>query len=554
MKFNLDLAASALAAWQPRCHYQHSAVLDLDRTEVFSAFSTPQKGCLYLLDPATYRILPPPWAHAGCAYLTIGPIDAARSGMPALALEGPCTFQEPYTALLDMRAKLDQWSDDVLRAIAASEPLQKVFDVVARAFKNPLLLADSALLFVLTAGSLPSDFHDRFWTPTIETGVCPVERYSETWRRVVSDEYLRKQAVMVEDRETGRHYIYRNLIAEDGMHGMFELMDVNAPFTDADITLVEHVASMLTLAVHRSTYRELSSIASDPLYRLLEGRPASEQALLRGLAKRGWSIDDAYYVCYAVNSVDTKALGKDAAHLNLTAETTLLRTARPDDGTSRNGGAVTGAKRYEVGRHVQQQLEQAYPRSCVFSTGGGCIMVVRDKDRPYASMREEFQQKALDPDDPAELVAGVSSLHTDFRRLAAARDQAHCAISWAESDHGGMLGSIRTCFYDDVFCQDLAERLDVRRDVDWLVPESVSRLAANDAADGTEYVRTLRVYLDHGCNVNRAADALFVHRNTLAYRIKRIKAISGIDLENPAMPGDDLLRVWLACRMLEEME
>ena len=67
-------------------------------------------------------------------------------------------------------------------------------------------------------------------------------------------------------------------------------------------------------------------------------------------------------------------------------------------------------------------------------------------------------------------------------------------------------------------------------------------------------MRTLRVYLDHGCNVNRAADALFVHRNTLAYRIKRIKAISGIDLENPALPGDDLLRVWLACRMLEETE
>ena len=84
MKFNLDLAASALAAWQPQCHYQHSAVLDLDRTEVFSAFSTPQKGCLYLLDPATYRILPPPWAHAGCAYLTIGPIDAARMSSNAV--------------------------------------------------------------------------------------------------------------------------------------------------------------------------------------------------------------------------------------------------------------------------------------------------------------------------------------------------------------------------------------------------------------------------------------------------------------------------------------
>lgn len=52
--------------------------------------------------------------------------------------------------------------------------------------------------------------------------------------------------------------------------------------------------------------------------------------------------------------------------------------------------------------------------------------------------------------------------------------------------------------------------------------------------------------------MNRTADALFIHRNTLAYRIKRIRAISGIDLENLS-PGDGLLRIWLACRILRDL-
>ena len=77
-------------------------------------------------------------------------------------------------------------------------------------------------------------------------------------------------------------------------------------------------------------------------------------------------------------------------------------------------------------------------------------------------------------------------------------------------------------------------------------------LQAYDKAENAGYQETLIAYLEHGCNMNRTADALFIHRNTLAYRIKRIRAISGIDLENLS-PGDGLLRIWLACRILRDL-
>ncbi|WP_428421784.1 helix-turn-helix domain-containing protein [Paraeggerthella hominis] len=43
---------------------------------------------------------------------------------------------------------------------------------------------------------------------------------------------------------------------------------------------------------------------------------------------------------------------------------------------------------------------------------------------------------------------------------------------------------------------------------------------------------------------------MFVHRNTLSYRLKRIKAISGMDLEDPSSAGTDLLRILLSCRIV----
>ena len=550
MKLNLDLAAAALAPWQPRSLYAHSPALILSRFEVFSPLSSPRRGCLYLLTSDEYNSLPPSWANAGCSFIVADAIESARPGMPALSLEAPCEPQELVSVLLDTWARLDAWAEEVLRAIAAGAPLQEVFDIIARAFANPLMLSDSALLFVLTAGSLPAGFQDRFWTPTMETGVCPVERYSETWRHVSSDGYLRKRACLVKDRETGRHYIYRNLVDNDGMHGMFELVDINAPFTDADIALVEYVADLLMLAVHRRTYQELSNMASDPLYSLLAGRPVSELALRKGLEKREWDVQDAYYVCFAMNSVDMLGRGvSKRAHLSLTADVALIYPSKPG-----NADFATETERYEMGRHVQQQLERNFPRSCVFSTNIGCVMVVREKDHPFAEMRDSFVRKALEADDPIELLVGISSVRTDFRKLSAARSQAERAVAWAETEHGGMLGHSRACFYDDVFCLDLADRLGIEKDANWLVPESVAQLAAKDAEESTEYVATLRAYLEHGCNVNRAADALFVHRNTLAYRIKRIKAIAGMDLERFDGAGDDLLRIWLACRLLKDIQ
>ena len=64
------------------------------------------------------------------------------------------------------------------------------------------------------------------------------------------------------------------------------------------------------------------------------------------------------------------------------------------------------------------------------------------------------------------------------------------------------------------------------------------RLAASDP----ELVRTLDVLVAHDFDRGAAAAALPVHRNTLGNRIKRIRAITGLDVD--AAAGGGLL--WLA--------
>lgn len=63
--------------------------------------------------------------------------------------------------------------------------------------------------------------------------------------------------------------------------------------------------------------------------------------------------------------------------------------------------------------------------------------------------------------------------------------------------------------------------------------EIIGKLIAYDRTQGTDLVETLTAYFGHKSNLSRTAEALFVHRNTLIYRMERIREISGLDLDNP---------------------
>ena len=58
----------------------------------------------------------------------------------------------------------------------------------------------------------------------------------------------------------------------------------------------------------------------------------------------------------------------------------------------------------------------------------------------------------------------------------------------------------------------------------------LSPLLDYDADHGTELVRTLRVFLDCSGSWTRAAGAMFVHVNSLRYRMRRVEELTGLDL------------------------
>ncbi len=79
-----------------------------------------------------------------------------------------------------------------------------------------------------------------------------------------------------------------------------------------------------------------------------------------------------------------------------------------------------------------------------------------------------------------------------------------------------------------------------------LLADAMLPLSEYDASHGTDLIPTLRAYIGSGFNLTRSAAALCVHANTVVYRLRRIKEISGRDPHDP----DDLILLSLGLKSL----
>ena len=78
-------------------------------------------------------------------------------------------------------------------------------------------------------------------------------------------------------------------------------------------------------------------------------------------------------------------------------------------------------------------------------------------------------------------------------------------------------------------------------------PEEVRVLQAYDERNGSRLVRTLERYLLHVDDPVTAAKELCIHRNTLLYRLGKIRELTGCDLNN----GELRLKIQLYLKLAE---
>ena len=136
------------------------------------------------------------------------------------------------------------------------------------------------------------------------------------------------------------------------------------------------------------------------------------------------------------------------------------------------------------------------------------------------------------------LHCGVSN---PFRRLSTL--QGYYRQGMAALDKGGEEG---LHFYRDIMLEHMLSHIPDEQ-IPYLISPDIARIKKAEEEFSFSLLDTLRTYLACNCNLNRAAEHLFIHKNTLLYRMNHIRSIIRCDLNDP----DERLLLMLSFKLLE---
>ena len=217
-----------------------------------------------------------------------------------------------------------------------------------------------------------------------------------------------------------------------------------------------------------------------------------------------------------------------AAHFQLQASGTYLADFHPL--TFALIDLETYHNAYMGKRHLKEELEAQLPDSHPFLYQGDIFLFLhREGDADALSaLAKEFQLKIL-VSEPLDELFELSGLYRTAREAL--------ELMTDERFHGEPV-----CSVAQLRTPLLLKNLEGRGD---LIPITLRRLAAHDREKDTQYCETLYYYLTCCHSLKKTSDALYTHRNTVLYRIRRLQEDFAIPLEEPSQHADLLLGVSL---------
>ncbi len=217
-----------------------------------------------------------------------------------------------------------------------------------------------------------------------------------------------------------------------------------------------------------------------------------------------------------------------AAHFQLQASGTYLADFHP------RAFALIDLETYHSAymgkRHLKEELEAQIPDSHPFLYKGDVFLFLhREGDGGiFSELAEEFQLKIL-------ISAPIDDLFTLPQLYRTAREALE--LMKDARFHGESV-----CSAQQLRTPLLLKNLEGRGD---LVSPELRRLAVHDREKGTQYCETLYHYLTCCHSLIKTSNALYTHRNTVLYRIRRLQEDFLIPLEEPSQHADLLLGVSL---------
>ena len=393
----------------------------------------------------------------------------------------------------------------ILDALYAGVGIQGLVDVACEVFENPLFINDQA--YKIIAMSHTTIFRDQSLEEEKSLGYVHQENIESMRKDGVIANKGRKEGAVYFSRRSDKNECW--LFSDVRLHGItiasIAIVDANRPFRELDYELLERFTKIVAVELEKNDfYKDNRGMMYNYfLSDLLSGKMQDRRTIGQRANILRWKM----YRWFLVMVIGESRSDYSESRLQSVADN--LRRSIPDC-------------RWTI---HQRNLVVFFSRPA----------------KPLLTQGEEELLGQFFSDNG--LFAGISEPFEDLTDAARHYRQATRA-----ADVGAFLDRDTLLYrYGEMMPYYAAQLLLKRNELRDFCPEEVRAIRQYDAETGSELLRTLEKYLLYVDDPVAAARSLNIHRNTLLYRLGKIRELTGCDLRD----GDLRLKIQLYLKLAE---
>lgn len=384
----------------------------------------------------------------------------------------------------------EDWSEALDKAILARD-YQKVVDLGHQIFQNPAVLMDGNNRVLGITRQYPADSMDAEWAYLYRYGYTSMNAAQQLQLHYKNISFWR-QGIQHFPASTaasalGFGGVSDSMYFQDAACGRLTVLEKERPLNRGDDQIVEYICRRLEPALGSGLGQDAMSNINVFHYLLL-GERYEPGELYKQLANLAWQREDSYSLALM--------------------ELTRLR---PGMDLAQNGDMLT---------HV------------ILSQIRGCVVIHRKVQLLI------FSNRNLAEDENAmrffRSLGSGNPIRVSFSLPCKGIDGAACLYRQAAyaMDSGKAERPEERFFqFQDWAVDYMLESPTLAESAAACMP-AVAELWKNRDAGGEQF-QTLKAYLENERSVSKTADALFTHRNTVIYRLKKIEEALGQSLDDP---------------------
>lgn len=380
-----------------------------------------------------------------------------------------------------------QQSYTLYNELLASKNLDQVVALSEKELNNPIILIDES--FKVIQYSKGISVTDEIWADNIKNGYCSYEFVSEVNKlNEVRQSPATMEPFSVQCHANQITKWVSKLYLEKKLIGYLVIPECHSRLEGEKVRLLAVLSKIMVHHLNSNVHHYSSRLIYQEklLIDLLENTIHSESELSARLKLSGVSVKNPYYFIMIKSD-------------SIEATNTKTET-------------------------VQNQLSKLYPEAMQLIYKSSLLLLVTQKEWKINSQSK--QQSLAEILGQKNLRAIYSDANSDLLKLSTCYNHLLTGFELAAN-----LGKQEVLLpYNDLkFYQFLQDSLDNKKVLDYCHPATL-KLLNFDQENKTSYYETLQAFLLNGQSSNETASQLFIHRNTIKYRIKKIVELTDVDL------------------------